>query len=195
MAVLDAGNSFLGKFSCCLTTTGFVISQTNSEQGFLSQIILFLVMYWNRHWYFFPLRMQFSIEYLKDMCFLLVFDMFLLSLFSHLIPCAFPVQTVTCLCIRNMPVLQTLDLRSSITVVTFLTNTSLGCFLYRCLSVTHTSFQQPWSQTKQRFQSLSRKCCCHCSSGCSFNLDGSCVLTTLNKERKLMLCWIHFLDY
>lgn len=46
--------------------------------------------------------MQFSIEYLKDLqvkpYFLPIFDMFMLSLFSHLVPCAFPIQTVTYLC-------------------------------------------------------------------------------------------------
>lgn len=42
MAVLDACNSFLGKSSWCLTSTGFVILETSSEQGFLSQIIPFL---------------------------------------------------------------------------------------------------------------------------------------------------------
>lgn len=42
LAGLDACNSFLGKFSWCVTTSGFLISETNSEQGFLSQIIPFL---------------------------------------------------------------------------------------------------------------------------------------------------------
>lgn len=40
--------------------------------------------------------MQFSIEYLKDLqvkpYFVLVFDMFVLSLFCHLVPCAFPIR-------------------------------------------------------------------------------------------------------